>query len=299
MIMFGDMEEIIDLVPIEGFDGYFVNGDGKVFSTLQGTMREVSANRRLNGVWVVQLYRNGSKHPVAVHRLVAEAFVPNPNGYRYVLFRDGDRDNLSAENLYWNRTKSITARGKWYAVPGMSNVYMTRNGNVRFGDTVLDVIRHSDGNPRVNIPWYGVKIVGLLHAMTFVKKVQTPKPKRAILEHEQVAEIKALYQPRVKTMQELADKYNVSVSTIRDVISGRSWGYVKPAEIGGEVVKKSTTVFQTRQLFRQGHIVEISGNVFGQHLSYLAEKEKNISVKISENQQNPEAFLIQKIESKK
>lgn len=36
-----------------------------------------------------------------VHRLVAQAFHKNPNNYRYVCHKDGDKLNNQSENLYW------------------------------------------------------------------------------------------------------------------------------------------------------------------------------------------------------
>lgn len=43
-----------------------------------------------------------TKHGTAyVHRLVALAFVPNPNGYKEVDHKDGNRANPNAYNLEW------------------------------------------------------------------------------------------------------------------------------------------------------------------------------------------------------
>lgn len=40
-----------------------------------------------------------------VHDLVAEAFVPNPEGKKYVIHKDGDKLNNHASNLAWSDTK--------------------------------------------------------------------------------------------------------------------------------------------------------------------------------------------------
>lgn len=39
----------------------------------------------------------------AVHRMVAETFIKNPDGYRYLLAKDDDYKNCKVENLYWSR----------------------------------------------------------------------------------------------------------------------------------------------------------------------------------------------------
>lgn len=38
---------------------------------------------------------------IALDRLVAVKFVPNPNAYTYIKHKDGDRQNCKAENLEW------------------------------------------------------------------------------------------------------------------------------------------------------------------------------------------------------
>ena len=49
----------------------------------------------------VCLYINGERQYKYVHRLVAEAFLPNPNNHPIVRHLDDDADNNNAENLAW------------------------------------------------------------------------------------------------------------------------------------------------------------------------------------------------------
>ena len=56
-----------------------------------------------------QLYRNGRKKQILVHRLVARAFIPNPRGYYDVNHKNCRRDDNRASNLEWC-TKLINNR---------------------------------------------------------------------------------------------------------------------------------------------------------------------------------------------
>ena len=50
---------------------------------------------------VVLYFENGKKKRVDVHRIVAIAFIPNPNHYKYVKHKGNKYDN-SVDNLYWS-----------------------------------------------------------------------------------------------------------------------------------------------------------------------------------------------------
>lgn len=47
------------------------------------------------------LYKNNKQHKKVVHRLVAEAFIPNPNNYPTVDHIDRNRQNNKVTNLRW------------------------------------------------------------------------------------------------------------------------------------------------------------------------------------------------------
>lgn len=47
-----------------------------------------------------------------LHVLVAKNFVPNPNNYKCVIFKDGDETNTRAENLEWRKTRVIPRKQK-------------------------------------------------------------------------------------------------------------------------------------------------------------------------------------------
>lgn len=63
---------------------------------LKGSMPKSRCGRK------VRLSKDGKQSFRYVSRLVAEAFVPNPDGLRSVLRKDGDRTNDSADNLVWS-----------------------------------------------------------------------------------------------------------------------------------------------------------------------------------------------------
>lgn len=99
--------------PIRGYEGlYEISNFGHVKSLKRVIGYKYKGKRvwkeRLlsicpngSGYLVVALYKNGKRKMFSVHRLVADAFVPNPNHYDIVNHKDENPLNPHADNLEW------------------------------------------------------------------------------------------------------------------------------------------------------------------------------------------------------
>ena len=91
---------------VKGYEGlYKVNQHGDVMSNARRGNRYgthiMKPQDDGHGYRQLCLSKNGKQKSVRIHRLVAEAFVPNPNGYTEVNHIDEDRWNCDASNLEW------------------------------------------------------------------------------------------------------------------------------------------------------------------------------------------------------
>ena len=90
-----------DVVGYEGL--YAVTSCGKVWSYKNKKFLESSANKR--GYLRVNLYKNGKLKNFLVHRLVAEAYIPNPDNLPQVNHKDECKTNNCLQNLEWCNAK--------------------------------------------------------------------------------------------------------------------------------------------------------------------------------------------------
>ena len=101
--------------PIKDYPHLLISRTGRVWSTTYD--KELRPHLTNRGYLRVNLSKDKTVKRVSVHRLVAEAFIPNPGNLPAVDHIDGDKLNNRVENLQWitqsdNTRKSCRGKGK-------------------------------------------------------------------------------------------------------------------------------------------------------------------------------------------
>lgn len=86
--------------PVKNFEGlYEISDKGDVYSLITGKILKHSIKR--TGYHQVTLSKAGRLTYKGVHNLVAESFIPNPEGKKQINHKDGNKSNNSVGNLEW------------------------------------------------------------------------------------------------------------------------------------------------------------------------------------------------------
>lgn len=99
-----------DWRQIKGWDDYYVDRKGNVKSVKKiynknwkrkTTVEKLLARFTVQGYLAVNLVDGKRRKSARVHRLVAEAFLPNPDNKPHINHKDGDKTNSDVTNLEW------------------------------------------------------------------------------------------------------------------------------------------------------------------------------------------------------
>lgn len=150
-------------IQIEGQDtSYLVRDDGTIWSEKRN--RELKGSIKRNEYHSVYLTHNGKQYNFMIHRLVAEAFCPNPHNYTIVHHKDNNPFNNMAQNLEWvttwennqleNRKQSrkkkvsenINLNKDWKPLKNFDNLYGINSDGIIINFKTNKLIYGSDRN---------------------------------------------------------------------------------------------------------------------------------------------------------
>lgn len=93
---------------IKDFPGYTITDDGKVISYKFKQPRIMKTWLQQSGYENIKLCKENQTYHFLIHRLVAEAFIPNPNNLPEVNHKNKIRNDNRVENLEWcNRRDNL------------------------------------------------------------------------------------------------------------------------------------------------------------------------------------------------
>ena len=86
-------------ISVDGFPRYEVNEKGEIRNVTTGKLLKQSVSK--SGYCIVDLWCDGGKKSVRVHRIVAAAFLPNPVSKSDVNHINGVKTDNHVQNLDW------------------------------------------------------------------------------------------------------------------------------------------------------------------------------------------------------
>jgi len=115
---------------IEGYENYIIFEDGKIINTNTG--REMTPSI-CNGYYRIGLTKNGKQKNFKVHRLVAKAFIPNPDNKPCIDHINRKRQDNRIENLRWATYKENNMNLSCYSNTGLKFIYKLNNKSMKQG----------------------------------------------------------------------------------------------------------------------------------------------------------------------
>lgn len=90
------------LLQIKDYPNYYINNYGTIYNKY---LKELRKEKTKGGYLRTTLYKNGKPKHFLIHRLVAQAFIPNPKNLPEVNHLDNNPVNNKVENLTWCTAK--------------------------------------------------------------------------------------------------------------------------------------------------------------------------------------------------
>ena len=142
---------------IEGYEGYQVSNTGKVKSTRKKFgKQEQETILKAKVIWTgyqrIGLVKDKKCRQFYIHRLVAQAFIPNPENKPIINHKNGDRTDNRVENLEWcthaensQASREVTSSDRYNSVKvkdNQGNVFSSYRAAARFWNLSINTVKN-------------------------------------------------------------------------------------------------------------------------------------------------------------
>ena len=94
-----------NMKKIQNYEDYAVDSNGNVYSLKYGKVRKLKSGLNSTGYLTVSLCKNNKVKTFKVHRIIADAFISNPEAKPQVNHINGVKTDNRASNLEWCTSK--------------------------------------------------------------------------------------------------------------------------------------------------------------------------------------------------
>lgn len=125
-------------------ENYSINEYGEVKNNATGKIKIPFINST-NGYKYVDLWKDNKVKKYAIHRLIAENFIPNPDNKPTVDHIDGNRTNNAIDNLRWATYSEQNSRFNTHGVRSERiKVSNNKDDKILIFESITDVALHFD-----------------------------------------------------------------------------------------------------------------------------------------------------------
>ena len=224
-------------LPIKGYPRYEISNQGNVKSlNYNHTQISKILKKKTKRYERVQLYGNKYSKFFSIHRLVALHFIQNPKNKEQVNHKNGIKTDNRVENLEWvtasENIKHAFDTGLVKKLTGElnNNAKLTKEQVKQIRD-LRGKITQKELSKKFKVSIWSIWSIqkGDLWKKTFKEKDFVSMKMgeynvNAKLTKKEVLEIRGIRYK--KTPKEIANKYNVSNSTIKDILTRRCWNHI-------------------------------------------------------------------------
>ena len=126
---------------IKNRSNYSVNENGEIRNDISGKIKSAYVCKG-NGYYYVDLWENNKGKKMQLHRIIAEAFIPNPENKPTVDHVDGDRKNNRIDNLRWATYSEQNSRFNMHGVRSEKIYAEKENGEKIYFNQISEAAKY-------------------------------------------------------------------------------------------------------------------------------------------------------------